>query len=231
MVNRFEQLLFPGYCLLCGEPSQRPQDICRACEQELPALGNHCPRCALPLNQTGTTECAECLKKAPYFQRVISGWRYQGSAAQLISRFKYQRQHSYGRVLGELFSKQLQQAYHGQALPDLIVATPMHWLRRLRRGFNHSEQLAGQLSRQLHIPVFRHIRRIRHSKTQQSLNAAQRRRNLKAVFRIGRPLHGQRIAIVDDVMTTGATANELSHALLMAGAIEIHIWCLARTPK
>ena len=231
MVNRFEQLLFPGFCLLCGAASRRRADICAPCQQELPALGPHCQRCALPLATVTSVPCGQCLKKAPDFQRLIAGWRYQGSAARLISQFKYQRQHSYGRVLADLLAEQILEAYEEQAMPDLVVATPMHWLRRLKRGFNHSEQLASHLSQRLGIPVYRDIRRVRNSKPQQTLNAELRRHNLKSVFRARQLLDGQRIAVVDDVVTTGATANELSRTLLKAGAAEVHIWCLARTPK
>jgi ComF family protein len=231
MVNRFEQLLFPCFCLLCGAPSRRPADICAPCQQELPLLGPHCQRCALPLANAISAQCGQCLKKAPDFQRLIAGWRYQGSAARLISQFKYQRQHSYGRVLADLLAEQILEAYEEQAMPDLLVATPMHWLRRLKRGFNHSEQLASHLSQRLGIPVYRDIRRVRNSKPQQTLNAELRRHNLKSVFRARQLLDGQRIAVVDDVVTTGATANELSRTLLKAGADEVHIWCLARTPK
>ncbi len=231
MVNRFEQLLFPGFCLLCGAPSQRSADICAPCEQELPILGPHCQRCGLPLTTATASQCGQCLKKAPDFQRLIAGWRYQGSAARLISQFKYQRQHSYGRVLADLLAEQILGAYQQQAMPDLLVATPMHWFRRLRRGFNHSEQLASHLSKRLDIPVYRDIRRVRHSKPQQSLNAELRRHNVKSVFKARGMLDGQRVAIIDDVVTTGATANELSRTLLKAGAAQVHIWCLARTPK
>ncbi len=231
MVNRFEQLVFPGFCLLCGAASRRPADICAPCQQELPTLGPHCRRCALPLATAAASQCGQCLKKNPDFQRVIARWRYQGNAARLISQFKYQRQHSYGRVLADLLAEQLVEVYRDQALPELLVATPMHWLRRLKRGFNHSEQLAKHLSQRLEIPLYRDIRRVRHSKPQQSLNAEQRRHNLKSAFRARRRLDGQCIAVVDDVVTTGATANELSRTLLAAGAAQVHIWCLARTAK
>jgi ComF family protein len=229
MVNRFEQLLLPGTCLLCGAYSQRAVDICRACELELPALGPHCQACALPL-ATSADHCGNCLRKAPHFTRTHAGWRYQAQVAQLISQFKYHRQHAFGRVLAELLAAQLQAAYALQAFPELLIPTPMHWWRRLRRGFNQSEQLAQQLSLQLQIPLFAHIRRVRHSKAQRTLTAAERQRNLRSAFRVTKALAGQRVALVDDVMTTGATANEISRLLLAAGAAEVHIWCLARTP-
>lgn len=229
MVNRFEHLVLPGTCLLCGAYSQRALDICRACEQELPALGPHCQTCALPL-PTPARHCGKCLRKPPRFSKTLAGWRYQGQTAQLISQFKYHHQHAYGRVLGELLARQIRSTYGHQPYPELIIPTPMHWWRQLRRGFNQSEQLARQLSLQLQIPLYRDIRRIRHSKAQQSLTARERQRNLRSAFRVGKALSGQCVALVDDVMTTGATANEISRMLLQAGAGEVHIWCLARTP-
>ena len=120
MVNRLEPILFPGFCLLCGTASQRHADICAPCQQDLPILGPHCQCCALPLATATASQCGQCLKKAPYFQRVIAGWCYQGNAARLISQFKYQRQHSYGRVLADLLVDQLIEAYQDQALPELL---------------------------------------------------------------------------------------------------------------
>ncbi len=231
MVNRFEALLLPGCCILCGAASGRAQDLCPACERALPSLGHHCQQCALPLVDINQQHCGQCLQKPPDFQTVIAAWRYQSTITRLIAQFKYQRKHHYGQVLGELLGRQLLERYRQQPLPDVIVATPMHWLRRCWRGFNHSEQLACQLAAQLKVPVFAGVRRVRYSKAQQSLSAAERQRNLRGVFQVKQPLTGLSVAVVDDVVTTGATASELSRCLHKAGAEQVHIWCLARTPK
>jgi ComF family protein len=108
----------------------------------------------------------------------------------------------------------------------------MHWRRRLQRGDNHAHYLAQIFSEQLGIPLLRGVKRQRYTQPQESLSKAQRRANLKRAFAVSSKLDltGMRLAIVDDVMTTGATANALSQCLLNAGATQVHIWCLARTP-
>lgn len=231
MVNSFEYRLLPGICLLCGAPSQRLLDLCSPCEQELPVLGPHCPCCALPLPAGHDHLCGQCLKKPPYFQRVIAIYRYQDCIPGLISQFKYRRQHSYGRVLAELLAQHLRSKAPSWPRPELLVAVPMHWRRRFHRGFNHCEQLATQLSGLLDIPHCRDVRRMRYSRPQQSLSASERRRNVHKTFRAGKAVRGKSVAIVDDVMTTGITANELAHTLLKAGARQVEVWCLARTPR
>jgi len=152
--------------------------------------------------------------------------------AQLVSAFKYQRKYSYGQALAQLMSQQLAAAYAGQTLPDMVVAAPLHWRRYWHRGFNQSELLARVYSNQLHIRVFHGLQRRRSTPSQQSLTADQRKHNLRNAFHVLKPsaITGKCIALVDDVMTTGATAREISQTLLNAGAGEVHIWVLARTP-
>ena len=234
MVNSFfnwlEWQLLPGQCILCGATSQQRADICPACQQDLPQLGHHCQRCALPLATTAT-ECGQCLQRPPPYQYSSAGWSYQYPIAQLISSFKYQRKFSHGRVLADLLAQQLQQRYQHHPLPDAIIATPLHWSRQLRRGFNQSELIAQRLAKQLNLPLSHCLQRKRRTPPQQQLNAKQRQRNLLAAFHIKGEVTGQRLAVVDDVVTTGATAREISRCLIAAGAKEVHVWCLARTPK
>ncbi len=139
--------------------------------------------------------------------------------------------------LAKLASPIIQQRYLSRtdplATPDTIIAIPLHWRRYWQRGFNQSELLANSLSRQLKIPLVKALTRCRSTTMQQSLNAEQRQRNLHNAFAVTKPelIQGRRIALVDDVMTTGATATEVARTLLSAGAGEVHIWVLARTPR
>lgn len=259
MVNRLlDQLsfiLFPGCCLICQGNSHRPLDLCQPCEAELPWLIMACPRCAYPVEQAEQL-CGQCLLKLPGFSRCVTLCHYHAPIDSLISQFKYHKRHSYGRVLATLLGQRIRQAYQcplaepvskhkhiqDQAaalpadqqplLPDLIAPVPMHWRRKLSRGFNHCEQLAEQLSQQLQLPVFYGLQRIRNSRPQQGLSAEQRRRNLQGAFMVRRKqrIDGLTIALLDDVITTGSTAEALSQLLLSAGAREVHIWSLARTP-
>jgi ComF family protein len=157
-------------------------------------------------------------------------WQYRYPIAQLIADFKYHRHYSYGHNLAKAASIRFASAYLNEQYPDFLVPTPLHWRRRLMRGFNQSEQLAATLSSSLQIPVAPLLKRPQYTAPQQSLNRPQRQQNLRGAFSVSGNVEGKRLAIIDDVMTTGATATEISRCLLQAGAAEIHIWCLARTP-
>lgn len=226
---------FAGCCLLCGGRGQARLDICLGCQQDLTYLTHACHRCALPLTNCceGDPErqlCGLCLQVPPPYLRTEAIWLYQPPIAQLISSFKYQNQYCYGRILCLLGAKKIVSAYTERDFPELITATPLHWTRRLQRGFNQSERLARYWAKQLGIPYQHCLRRIRATPAQQTLSAANRQRNLHNAFTVCADVSGKRIALVDDVITTGATASELSCCLLAAGAAEVHMWCLARTP-
>ena len=230
-------------CLLCGgslfssnhtqKDSKCSQTyICKACFSELPWLTNPCELCALPLPVTsGAQRCGECLQKPPLFTRIEAPWLYEPPIAQLIVGFKHNRRYSYGEALATIAA----QNRAGGTLPDWICPTPLHWLRHLKRGFNQSQQLADCYSRHTGIAVKQCLQRINHTPAQQGLDAEQRKRNLRGSFRVAgkavESIKGKRIAVIDDVVTTCATANEISRCLLDAGAAEVQIWCLARTPK
>ncbi|MCR8922400.1 ComF family protein [Dasania sp. GY-MA-18] len=223
----------PQHCILCDQHCPGPLDLCAPCQAELPYLqAPLCQHCALPLANEGELSCARCLKKLPSFSTLVAGWRYQHPIDELITGFKYQTKLSHGRVLGQLLGARIRQLYGHSPQPGLLIPTPLHWRRWWQRGYNQSELLAQQLSKQLNIPIHRGLRRQLHTPKQQGLNAAQRQRNLKHAFKVNKQqtLLGQCVAVVDDVVTTTATAEAMSRCLLAAGAAEVHIWCLARTP-
>lgn len=235
MVNSFWRrlsgLTLRGQCILCADRGQPGVDICLACEAELPFLGPHCRCCALPLNQLDQPLCGHCLKSPPPFSRTEAVWEYRPPIAQLIQGFKYRRRFSYGKLLATISSRKFASAYQHSATPDLITPVPLHWRRQLQRGFNQSERLAVVFARQLNLPLIKVMKRRQATSPQQQLNASQRRKNLQQAFHVTRSVNGKTIAVVDDVMTTGATARAVSDCLLAAGAADVHIWCLARTPQ
>jgi len=197
------------------------------CVAELPRITAACPRCGLPLPTAAL--CGECLRRPPPFSRCLSPFLYQAPVSQLITRFKYEGQFSHGRAL----SRQLLNYLRAIAPPavDVLLPVPLHWRRRWSRGFNQSEIIADELGRALKLPVqTRWLSRRYSTPPQQGLDAAQRSRNQRAAFDVLGPLAGLHVALVDDVVTTGATSAELSRALLGAGAVSVQVWCLARTP-
>lgn len=211
-------------CSLCSAPSYA--DICADCDQELPRISAACRWCGLPFE--GGELCGACLTDPPSFARCIAPLRYEAPVSHLIGAFKYQGNFNYGRILSRVLIERLQREPFEI---DVLVPVPLHWRRRWQRGFNQAEVIADELSRALNVPTqSRWLRRTRSSTPQQSLDAEARHKNLRNIFQCEDDVRDQRIAIVDDVVTTGATANAIARSVLAAGAASVEIWCLARTP-
>ena len=238
MVNKIAAALlaglFPDHCALCKLRSHRQYPLCMACERELQPNHCCCQRCAIPLPEAQCSPprlCGQCLHSPPPFHRVIAPWLYNEHLAHLIQRWKYHNDTQLTPLLASLW---LQQAARPTRL-DLLVPVPLHWRRLWHRGFNQSELLCRQL-RARH-PLLAHtrvanriVRRQRATAAQSGMNATERARNLRGAFTARRPCDNLRIAIVDDVLTTGATAAAMATVLHAAGAGHIEVWCLARTP-
>ncbi|MDX5372736.1 MAG: ComF family protein [Pseudomonadaceae bacterium] len=222
------------FCLLCGATADTPEPLCSACEDELPWLGGHCRICALPLPSVDLT-CGACLRRPPAFSRVEAAWRYAFPLDSLITRFKHQAQWPMGRLLGALLSHHLQHAFaEGLPRPDLLLPVPLGRKRLRQRGFNQAEMLAAWLAAALDLPLQRHwLLRPQEGAHQQELDAAARKRNLRRAFALHAQAApaGRHVALVDDVLTTGATAEALGRLLLKAGAARVDVYCLARTPR
>ncbi len=221
-------------CLLCDGHCKGERPICTPCEAELPWLEGQCRICALPL-PTRAMVCGECQNKPPYFDQVLTPWHYGFPIDALITRFKHHGKWPLGRLLGTLLSHHLQNAF-AQGLPraELLLPVPLGKQRLRQRGFNQAGMLADWLQAHLHLPSQHHVlRRERDTDAQQDLDAAARQRNLRNAFALSDPsqVKGKHVALVDDVLTTGATANSLARLLKKAGARRVDVYCLARTPK
>lgn len=224
--------LLPGQCLICQQRSHRQRDLCGHCETELPWLGEHCQCCAQPLPRgENTALCGRCQRHPPHFSHCLAAWEYRLPLDHLLTDFKHRRRYGAGRVMAELWlSRRGPQALN--PAPELLLPVPLHWRRRWQRGFNQARLLAEIWSQALGIAVADVIQRQHHTPAQQSLDARQRRRNLNQAFQLSHPaqLAGRHVALVDDVLTTGTTAHTLAGLLLAAGARQVDIWVLARTP-
>ena len=226
--------LFPNYCILCGLRSHRQVPLCTQCRADLQTNSWCCQRCAIPLppqNSDLQRLCGHCLHSPPPFHRVIAPWLYDEHLAYIIHRWKYRGERRLTPLLASLW---LQRAACPSPV-DLLIPVPLHWRRLWQRGFNQSDLLCLQL--RCVCPALsttavdhRAIRRQRATAAQSGMNARQRASNLRGAFTAYRPCDNLRIAIVDDVLTTGATASAMAHVLLDAGASHIEVWCLARTP-
>ncbi|MBL3555023.1 ComF family protein [Marinobacter sp. JB05H06] len=221
-----------GQCVACLAPDAL-YGLCTPCRQDLPANHWHCRCCALPLAFAGNeTLCGQCLQNLPPFTRVIAPWRYRYPVDGMIQRYKYNGQRAFARPLIHDFATQLVGMLQTipEQRPDLLIASPMHPARRRKRGFNQAADIAEQLSRRTGIPWTTDlVIRNRRTRPQRGLNREERLANLRGIYQVGRTPPA-RLAIIDDVVTTGATARSLTEALLEAGAAEVQIWALARTP-
>ncbi len=221
------------HCLLCDERCEG-QPLCSPCEADLPWLDGRCTVCAVPLPSRGLV-CGECLKRPPSYDHVEVPWRFAFPVDALITRFKHQARWPYGRLLGERLAHHLEHAFaDGLPRPDLLLPVPLARRRLRQRGFNQAQMLADWLSRPLGIATdARVLERVLDTPAQQQLDAATRRRNLRQAFAFATAadVKGRHLALVDDVLTTGATAEALARLLKRAGAERVDVYCLARTPK
>ncbi len=211
-------------CLLCGA-SNHDGLCCSACDADLPRLSvEHCPICALP-SPAGSI-CGHCLKQPPPFDHTVAAFGYKFPLDKLIQALKYRER----LILVSFLAEALLQRITTQ--PDCIVALPLHHVRLRERGFNQSLLLAQHISRRLDIPLFRNAcKRIRNTLPQSSLPWKERDKNMRQAFACDAhaKVRGKHVAIVDDVMTTGASIGELARALKKAGANEVSAWVVART--
>lgn len=226
-------LFLPSHCLLCETPCPPPRRwLCLACQNDLPWIRSACRGCGLPLPAgADTLHCGECLRQGSPFHDVLIPFCYDTPLRSLITGFKHRRQLLAGRLLSRLLAEAILDHYLPDTLPDLILPVPLHWRRWLWRGYNQSQELGEQLSQTLDIACRSNLLTRRHATpSQQGLNRRQRQLNLQKAFRLRGRLPAQRVALLDDVVTTGATARTLARLLQEQGAEEIHLWAIARTP-
>ena len=208
-------------CPLCGAQSG-PDLLCAACAAELPALRAHCPRCALP--SPGGLVCGSCLKSPPHFDGTVASWPYEFPCDRLVQALKYHAQ----LALAAFFARSLA----SRPLPkvDLVLPMPLHPSRLAERGFNQALEIARGLAQHLERPVEpRGARRVKDTAPQTELPYGERAKNVRGAFVCELTLSGKNVAVVDDVMTTGATLNELARALKRAGASRVENFVVART--
>lgn len=230
-MHTFSFHLFPGRCVLCGDNSGRERDLCRGCERALPRIHIACKLCALPMPTPGI--CGECQQTPPEFARARVPFFYQPPVDTLVQRLKYSGDLASGRVLAQLLLDYLptrELPSQPWVPPTVLIPVPLHSRRLLSRGFNQTLELARVIARELGIPCETGaVRRTINTAPQQNLSRRARRRNMRNAFSVSGNFNGQRIAIIDDVITTGSTANTLARACLSAGAREVEVWAIART--
>jgi len=228
------QLVYPGHCLLCGQPlpPEEPH-FCAACHQSLfvDPLPS-CPRCAGTVGPYSVVhgQCVNCRQEPLYFDLAMRLGPYDGPLREAILHLKHPQGEGLGELLGERWAERDRAQFQALVL-DAVVPVPSHWLRRLWRGYNQSAAVARGLAQRLGLPYRPGwVRRIRFRRSQAGLSGPERRANVRGAFRgrAGARLDGRSVLLVDDVMTTGATSSEAARALKEAGASRVVAAVLGR---
>jgi len=229
-LKRIQAVLLPPCCVLCGDGGQPPLlDLCAPCDGDLLRNSNACVRCAAPLPAEASSglTCGACLKRPPRFDRATVPFRYAYPLDHLVRDLKYHGRLAYGRVLGTLLAHYL--LAEDLPRPDLIVPVPLFPARHRDRGFNQASEIARPIADRLHIPIEdRLCERLRPTEDQTVLTAAQRRRNVQRAFALTRRPGVKHVAVLDDVMTTGSTVNEIARVFKRSGVRTVSVWAVAR---
>lgn len=220
----FKHLLPAQPCVLCGCMSHDGL-WCKACDAAMPYLdAAHCPVCALP-TPAGQV-CGHCLADPPLFSRTAAVFGYTFPLDKLIQGMKYGGQ----LALAQAFAKKLVQRIDKNNLPDYVIAMPLHPAKLRERGFNQSLLLAATVARELKLKLLPDAcRRVRDTPPQSALPWKERKKNVRNAFCCDMDMSEKRVALVDDVLTTGASVNALAEAVSKKGAIQISAWVVART--
>jgi ComF family protein len=217
------QRCLPQRCALCAG-SSAGEVICPACTRQLPRLGAACPVCALPTPKAGT--CLRCLRHPPPWTCAHAAFTYAFPIDRLVHALKYRGE----LALAGWFGKTLADVLCASAeLPDTLVAVPLAPARQRERGFNQAREIARTTAHHLRLPCVDALTRLRSTTPQAALPWDARAANVRGSFACTRDVRGARLALLDDVMTTGATLRAAALALRDAGAARVDIWVVART--
>ena len=229
--------VFPGICTLCKRRSRRFIDLCHECEAALEINDRACPVCAgsAPPASSGDAICGACLVAPPPWTLTVAPFIYSPPMSGLIEGLKSGNGLKQARILGALLVPAIHARYASGSLPEALVAVPLTRKRQRRRGFNQAELLATLLGRTLDLPrVNGRLMRIRDAPPQRALSRSARLRNVRGAYAVRESGRSKalpkRVALVDDVSTTGATVRAATDALRAAGVDEVHVWVAAKTP-
>ncbi|MBT8141123.1 MAG: ComF family protein [Gammaproteobacteria bacterium] len=187
-------------------------------------------------NEISEELCGACQQNPPPWEKAIATFVYAYPLDRLVIGLKYHGRLDYADTLAALMSQDLQYAYanneniHKNGLPQALLPVPLHPIREFQRGYNQAHLLANALSRHLSVPVLPGlVHRVRHTPRQSLLSQEQRQKNLQKAFQVNHKIEiPEFVALIDDVMTTGATAEAVSKALISAGVKRVDVWCCAR---
>jgi ComF family protein len=214
--------VFGQDCVLCAAPSGE-RLLCTGCAADLPRLADACPQCAGP--SPGGSVCGACTAHPPQFDATLAPWRYEFPVDRLVLALKFGRR----LALAEAFGTALADCAAGRRI-DALVPMPLGPARLAERGFNQALEIARHLARRAGVALEPGLaRRVRDTAPQTDLPHDARAANVRGAFGCDAGVTGRALAVVDDVMTTGASLEELARTLKRAGAARVENWVVART--
>ena len=223
-------LIYPKVCLQCNDVGQCDMDLCARCYQRLPWITHACERCALPLLGSNAPICGACNRRELYFDHASSPFHFEGFIRDAIYEFKFNNKLNQGKLLAQLLLRYIEK--NQLEVPELIIPVPLYKKRIQKRGYNQALEIARIISKELRCElVYNEIYRNRDTSVQMDLPAKQRHKNVKDAFSAKENsliLKNKHICIIDDVMTTGNTVNEVARCVRKAGVEKVDIWCVAR---
>ena len=220
--TKFVQRLIAPSCLLCVGPSAGAL-LCAPCDADLPRLSHeHCDTCALPI--TEGKRCGACLSHPPAYDHVCAPYTYAFPLDALVQALKYRGMLAIAPLFGSAIASSLGER------PDVIIPMPLADARLRERGFNQAQEIARHVAKISGVPLLpRACRKVRDTAPQAALPWKERAKNMRKAFVCDEDFTGKHVAVVDDVMTTGATLNELARNLKQAGAARVTGLIVART--
>ena len=229
--SRLARLALPQRCELCVARSGNDL-LCEACVAELPRVSAACPACALPV--ADGSACGACLAHPPPWSRATAALVYAFPVDRLLQQLKYGGRLALADWAGAALAEAVRASLASRppaAQPAQIVALPLARARQRERGFNQAREIAARVARAVGLPLAAPLSRIATGSTtpQAALAWKERASNVLGAFAVDGDVRGARIALVDDVMTTGATLAEATRMLLRAGAADVECWVVART--
>ena len=219
-------ILIPQHCLICRKKSY--DFFCQICLDDLPFFNilQHCEQCLHPLNHSRSKICGPCLLNPQPIIKTLAVFHYQQPIISLINQLKFFDQIHYSYIFAVLLSKQ---PMIRQSSAKAIMAMPLHNKRLQQRGFNQALCIAKHLAKILRLPLVHYASRIKNTPSQRGLTAIQRKENIKKAFQEKVPsIHHNHIALVDDVITTGSSMNELASCINRTQPIITEAWCIAK---
>ena len=227
-LRRIENAAIPNSCVFCGDRLRLDAaPVCAGCKADLPWIANSCRRCGFPAAAPlpDDVPCGRCQLEPPPFEAVVVPLQYRFPIDAAIKAFKFHRALHYAPAFASILMDAVDRLPAGI---DGLLPVPLHWRRQAMRGFNQAREICAPLQRPLGASIIEEVRRCRPTPFQSGLAARARQRNLRGAFAVRGHIAARHVLLVDDVLTTGATCEQLATVLQDAGVARVSVLAVAR---